>query len=305
MKFNYRDYYDPINSSFYITDYIDQDSENKIVAVLWQEINNVMNDLKNGIIWRDFDKQCPKSVTFEMRYPNGKHGDIDMFIATKYGKVQQIQPIVYKVTMKTKYKDEIEILISFYYFYRSMNALRLTRTDDYKGLIFLQKYNNPYILTELCHCLEKCIGVFKPETQEIRDTLKIHWNRLKKERNQYYKQVIQSGKSTSKWKAEQQVFAIVSHYYRDAMYQYQTEWLGRLSLDVYIPKLNVAIEYQGIQHFEDIGIFGDFETQKERDERKAILCRDHEVKLIYWNYYEEISDDVFLEKIKPYVKHSK
>lgn len=301
MQFNYRDYYDPISRSFSISYCVNQECENKIVDALWQDINNVMNDLKNGVIWKDFDKQRPKFVTFEMRYPNGKHGDVDMFIAAKYGKVQQIQSTTYRVKIETKFKDEIEILVSFYYFYMSLNTLRTTRTDDRKGLMFLQRYNNPYILTELCYCLEKCIGVFKPETQEIRDTLKIHWNRLKKERNQYYQHVIQSGKSTSKWKSEQQVFAIVSYYYKNAIYQYQAEWLGRLTLDIYIPKLKVAIEYQGIQHFENIGIFGDFKKRKERDERKSILCKKHGVKLIYWNYYEEISDAIFLEKIKPYV----
>ena len=62
------------------------------------------------------------------------------------------------------------------------------------------------------------------------------------------------------------------------------EWLGRQHLDIYIPKLKFAIEYQGKQHDEPVDFFGGeeaFERTKERDIRKKRLCKENGVKLIY------------------------
>ena len=64
------------------------------------------------------------------------------------------------------------------------------------------------------------------------------------------------------------------------------DWLGRLSLDFYLPKYNVAIECQGIQHFESVEYFGGeekFIKNKERDEIKRKLCEENGVKLLYFS----------------------
>lgn len=53
--------------------------------------------------------------------------------------------------------------------------------------------------------------------------------------------------------------------------QKRFEWLGKMSLDFYLPDYNVAIECQGIQHFEPIYIFGGeskFKQTVERDIKK-------------------------------------
>ena len=71
--------------------------------------------------------------------------------------------------------------------------------------------------------------------------------------------------------------------YKDAIYQYHAEWLGRQSLDVYIPSLKVAIEYQGRQHYEPIDIFGGndaLKIRKIRDRKKKLLCVEKNIKLI-------------------------
>ena len=78
--------------------------------------------------------------------------------------------------------------------------------------------------------------------------------------------------------------------------QQQTfEWLvnkANLYLDFYLPKHNIAIECQGVQHFEPIKSFGGEESLtliKERDEAKRRLCEAHGIKLIYFanKAYEE------------------
>ena len=61
------------------------------------------------------------------------------------------------------------------------------------------------------------------------------------------------------------------------------EFLGRQHYDIYFPDHKVALEYQGIQHFEAIDLFGGEEGLKrtqERDEKKRKISEDNGVKLI-------------------------
>ena len=71
--------------------------------------------------------------------------------------------------------------------------------------------------------------------------------------------------------------------------QKKFEWLGKMSLDFYIPSKNVAIECQGSQHYIPYDFFGGktrlFETQK-RDENKKKLCFEHGIKLLYYGRYK-------------------
>ena len=68
-------------------------------------------------------------------------------------------------------------------------------------------------------------------------------------------------------------------------YQKRFKWLGKQSLDFYLPNYNVGIECQGRQHFEAVDYFGGNETFKqtlERDKRKKALCDKHDIKLLYF-----------------------
>lgn len=65
------------------------------------------------------------------------------------------------------------------------------------------------------------------------------------------------------------------------------DWLGRLQLDFYIPTLNVAIECQGIQHYQPRERFGGdngYVIQIERDKRKKALCDSHGIPLYFISY---------------------
>lgn len=77
----------------------------------------------------------------------------------------------------------------------------------------------------------------------------------------------------------------------DFEYQKHFEWLGRQSLDFYLPENNIAIECQGTQHFEPNDFFGgekSFIEQIERDRKKKILCEEHNLHLIYINFDDDI-----------------
>ena len=62
---------------------------------------------------------------------------------------------------------------------------------------------------------------------------------------------------------------------------------GIAKIDFYLPKYNVFIEYNGIQHYVPIKHFGGelkFEQQQKRDEFVRKYCKDNNIKLIEFSY---------------------
>jgi len=66
---------------------------------------------------------------------------------------------------------------------------------------------------------------------------------------------------------------------------------GKLKFDFYIPKLNLCIEYDGPQHYNDKSFKfknfkSDFESIVANDNIKNKFCIDNNIKLIRIPYYE-------------------
>ena len=75
-------------------------------------------------------------------------------------------------------------------------------------------------------------------------------------------------------------------------WQKRFEWLGKQSLDFYLPDYNIGIECQGKQHF---GIGGwsehyDFDKQIERDTLKYKLCKEKNIRILYYTNTSEITN---------------
>ncbi len=69
--------------------------------------------------------------------------------------------------------------------------------------------------------------------------------------------------------------------------------INNLKFDFYLPDINSIIEYDGIQHFEPVKIFGGvkkFEILKKCDEIKNNYCKYKGIKLLRINYKENIND---------------
>lgn len=84
-------------------------------------------------------------------------------------------------------------------------------------------------------------------------------------------------------------------------------WLGKQRLDIYIPTLNLAIEYHGQQHFQPVERFGGHEAflrGQERDKLKKKLCTKNGVKLVVFTYKEDMDERLVKKKLKPYLKAS-
>lgn len=114
-------------------------------------------------------------------------------------------------------------------------------------------------------------------------------------------------KPLNRWKSEELVYNIVRKLFGEyqVVYQYRPFFLctdfGNMSYDIYICGLKIAIEYQGKQHFEPIDYFGgreNFEKQQERDKLKAKRSKENGVKLVYINYWENITPQLVRNKIE-------
>lgn len=125
---------------------------------------------------------------------------------------------------------------------------------------------------------------------EEKDGFRTNW-RL--ERTKIRTKLTAEGVIRPKWKHELTLFHAVRKRYPDTLYQYRPDWLGRQSLDLYIPSIRTAIEYQGIQHYRPVEFFGGEEALLQRQEldlQKKRLCEENNVRLIEWPYSMEPVD---------------
>jgi hypothetical protein len=108
------------------------------------------------------------------------------------------------------------------------------------------------------------------------------------------------------WATETLLFNLVreSLVSQRVLRHFRAPWLNRLELDIYLPDLNLAIEYQGIQHFQPLPHWGGeaaLRRNRERDALKAELCRAAGVKLIYFYHDEPIGLDLVRNRLAQFV----
>ena len=115
-------------------------------------------------------------------------------------------------------------------------------------------------------------------------------------------------KPTNKWVTEELVYNLTKKIFKNhnVIYQHRPYFLkssigGQMSYDIFISGLNIAIEYQGKQHFEPIDFFGGevgFERVKIRDAEKLRLSKQNGVKLVYVNYWEEVNEELIKRRVE-------
>lgn len=88
------------------------------------------------------------------------------------------------------------------------------------------------------------------------------------------------------------------------------DWLihkKNLYCDFFLPDYNVVIECQGIQHYEPVKIFGGEEAFKEnidRDKTKKMLCKKHNIKILYYTNKRHQKDIDEYSDIKLLIKEA-
>lgn len=103
--------------------------------------------------------------------------------------------------------------------------------------------------------------------------------------------------------SETLLFKTVAYLLNDheVIHHYRSDWLGRQELDIFVPSLKLAIEYQGEQHFKPVDAWGGKDALKEgrrRDAEKRRKCERAGVKLIYFDYTMELTEIFVARQIK-------
>jgi len=81
-------------------------------------------------------------------------------------------------------------------------------------------------------------------------------------------------------------------------------WLAPQRLDIFVPALSLAIEYQGEQHFlplDHLGGDAGLSDRKDLDDRKRAACRANGVTLIEWHFADPISEQTVGARLGPWL----
>ena len=109
------------------------------------------------------------------------------------------------------------------------------------------------------------------------------------------------------WVSETLLHQIICRIYSEyeIIRHHRPEWLEGLELDIYIPDLNLGIEYQGQQHYHPVSAWGGekaLQALQERDRRKQRLCNELQISLLEVDYTEPLTDSHIRDRLSQIVK---
>ncbi len=95
-----------------------------------------------------------------------------------------------------------------------------------------------------------------------------------------------------KFTTETNLYLMVKSIFQNnkVLHNYYPKWLEGQEADIFVPHLNLVIEYDGEQHFKAIKAWGGEKGLKkniERDKRKNEKCKKNNITLIRFNYKEK------------------
>jgi hypothetical protein len=131
----------------------------------------------------------------------------------------------------------------------------------------------------------------------VEKVLKLELETISSEAENTFRAYLGLKPKAPKWISEQELFDKIKLNYKKLLVvsQASPNWLGRQRFDVFIPELNAAIEYNGLQHYEAVGLFGGEEgliQTQLRDEEKRRKCRENNCNLLEINQSYSI-DEIF------------
>lgn len=95
---------------------------------------------------------------------------------------------------------------------------------------------------------------------------------------------------------------LIQLFSQDPVYRcMRPTFLEGLEFDFWIPTRNVAIEYQGVQHFVAVSHWGGTDglaKLKERDAKKKAICQNRGITLVEFHHDEDLAFDVVVGRIK-------
>ncbi len=281
-----------------------QKKKREIVKVVRGEIDVLRDEILTQGVWRATPEEIPETVMIRVPAATGKAADVDRSLLRAIALELDEDDGGITGEVLTDYRSEIEAMIaprislfrgtSFDEMMRTPSAVFLMRTNRIFEVQAKMAYLNYYT--------EEYSNMKSVKDPVLRGMLGDHQKRINDFRNMVYEDLLAAGSVRGKWISEQTAFRIIRKHFPDARYQYQPDWLGYQSLDIYIPSLRAAVEYQGKQHSEAVEFFGGeagLLDNQMRDERKRRACEKNSVKLATWNYDEPLTEEYFTSEILP------
>jgi len=104
------------------------------------------------------------------------------------------------------------------------------------------------------------------------------------------------------WVSETLLYQIVSRLFAryEVIHHHRPDWLDGLELDIFVPELQLGIEYQGQQHFHPIAAWGGvaaLRTLQRRDQEKRMKCEAAGVTLVEVDYTEPLTEDYIRKRL--------
>jgi hypothetical protein len=103
--------------------------------------------------------------------------------------------------------------------------------------------------------------------------------------------------------AEHLLFLIASRIFspEQILRRARPDWLVGLELDIYIPSLRIAFEYQGHQHENPRSFLHadeeSFSRLRDRDDRKRRACAQHNVRLAYFDESDYLTEALVRQRV--------
>lgn len=211
----------------------------------------------------------------------------------KHGFTYGNMNMIYRVNNKAK-----NDIITIKYPYHIESALQSWQGKGYKRKYILENYLKYFYVEKY---FDNKDDVFAYTIEKFKDICLMSINGIEK---------YSYTRPSNRWVTEELVYKICKKLFKNkynVIYQHRPFYLksnigGQMSYDIFITGLNIAIEYQGKQHFEPIDFFGGqkaFENTIQRDKLKKELSIQNNVHLIYINYWEDINEDLIKNKLAP------
>ncbi len=270
----------------------------KLIHDLHERIDTLLDEIEANGVWRKIKGRG--KIEIHYRYPDDKRGDILHYLAGMYDEPRQIRDQEYVIKISRKDYPLIEqMALSNRYFFTDFE-----KHKDEPAVSFLKEFNRiiemEALMSQVNDLKEEYRSLRAIPDLRLKKVINDYHRNLNAKANEIYEYLIAEGLSNPRWKSEQKAYAIVRSHYEDAKFQYQPDFLFGQRIDIFIPSLNIAIEYQGKQHYSPVDFFGGQDGQRRnaaRDMRKLRRCRAHGIEIIYWDYDKPLDDEYFVNEI--------
>lgn len=223
-------------------------------------------------VFRQYDRILESILTHTEKSIFGFSRKIKIPFWELFFKSEESDTLFHSLTYYKNLIQDIELVDQMLKLDDSINSYDITITNDIP--VYKNKYmeGNAHPLTS--HLVEKVILRFiKNIMRQAEDEFRLSIG------------VPKIGEGGI-WKSESELFELIKNSFTDEeiIQQASPYWLGRQRFDIYFPLRNIAVEYQGEQHYSPIEFFGgedEFNKRQKLDDRKKNLCLEYDCDLIY------------------------